>query len=236
MCPFPQIWEEIVEVVSLVPQARVQQRVDEQSVDVPLPQIMKEPVEVFKIVPQESFSDRICEQIVDVPVPQVDELEALQFQVRAISHEMHGKCSDGKSSSEEFLTKTHELEMQLGECSKKINVLRDQKSGIFGQVRDRVAECLVRDKSKLMAEIAVLESSTLEISEYKTEEEIGGVSFFYEWWCVTDINEQMGVLMEDKKSHSAAVDQLVSERRNVTGYIKGLCDQRDCRVAGVDFW
>ena len=92
------------------------------------------PVEVFKFVPQESFSDRICEQIVDVPVPQVDELEALQFQVSAISHEMHGKCSDGNSSSEEFLTKTHELDMQLGECSKTINVLRDQKSGIFGHV------------------------------------------------------------------------------------------------------
>ena len=44
---------------------------------------------------------------------------------------------------------------------------------------------------------------------------------------MTDINEQMGVLMEDKKSHSVAFNQLVSERRNATGYIKGLCDQRD---------
>ena len=41
------------------------------------------------------------------------------------------------------------------------------------------------------------------------------------------INEQMVVLMEEKKGDAAAFDQLMSERRNVTGDIKGLCDQRD---------
>ena len=36
-----------------------------------------------------------------------------------------------------------------------------------------------------------------------------------EWWCVTNINEQMGVLMEETKGHATALDQLISERDNV---------------------
>ena len=49
-----------------VPQKRVQQRSNDQFMDVPFPQIMKEIVEQFKIVPQEQFSERISEQIVEV--------------------------------------------------------------------------------------------------------------------------------------------------------------------------
>ena len=52
--------------------------------------------------------------------------------------------------------------MQLGECCKKSNALREQKSGIFGQARDRVAKCPIRKKGKLTAETAVLECITLE--------------------------------------------------------------------------
>ena len=47
-----------------------------------------------------------------------------------------------------------------------------------------------------------------------------------EWWCVTNINEQMG-LMEEKNSYATDLDQLMSERGNVMDYIKGLRDQRD---------
>ena len=36
------------------------------------------------------------------------------------------------------------------------------------------------------------------------------------------LNEQMGVLMEEKKGHATAFDHL-----NVTGYLKGFFDQRD---------
>ena len=39
--------------------------------------------------------------------------------------------------------------------------------------------------------------------------------------------------MEEKKSYSAALDQLMSERRNVTGYIKGLVDQRNKLNHGI---
>ena len=36
----------------------------------------------------------------------------------------------------------------------------------------------------------------------------------------------MGVLMEEKKGYAASFDQSMSERRNVTGFIKGVFDQR----------
>ena len=68
--PVPQHVSEIVDVVRLVPQERVQ-RIDGHVVDVPVAQIMYEFVEEFKTEPQMQFSERICEQIVDVPVPQV---------------------------------------------------------------------------------------------------------------------------------------------------------------------
>ena len=76
--------EENVDVERLVPQERVQ-RIDEQIVEVPIPQISED-----------------SEQIVDVPVPQNDVLEALQFQVRAIFHEIQGKFSDVESGKKEF--------------------------------------------------------------------------------------------------------------------------------------
>ena len=43
---------------------------------------------------------------------------------------------------------------------------------------------------------------------------------------LTKINQQLGVLMEEK-GNAAAVHQLMSECRNVTGDGKRLCDQRD---------
>ena len=51
---FPQIMEEVVEVVKLVPQARVQ-RIDEKIVEVRTTQITEEIVEEFRIVPQAIF-------------------------------------------------------------------------------------------------------------------------------------------------------------------------------------
>ena len=70
----------------------------------------------------------------DVSVSQVDVLEALQFQARAISNEIQEKHPDVGSGNEE----SHELKMQLGECSKKIKALREQQPNIFSQVGDRV--------------------------------------------------------------------------------------------------
>ena len=116
----------------------------------------------------------------------------------AMSNEIQEKCSD----KEEFLTKKHQLNMHLDECSKKTNALGVQESGILGQVRDRVAESPLKERKKVMAEIANLERSK------------------------PGINEQMGGLMEEK-GHAAAFGQLISERRNVTGCIEGLFDQRD---------
>ena len=42
---------------------------------------------------------------------------------------------------------------------------------------------------------------------------------------LTKLNEQMGLLMEEKMGYAAAFG--IDERRNVTGYIKELCVQRD---------
>ena len=64
---------DVVEVVQIIPQERIQQRIVEQIVDVPVPQVVEEILEVIKVIPQERVSERIVEQIVDVPVPQVME-------------------------------------------------------------------------------------------------------------------------------------------------------------------
>ena len=56
--------------VKLVPGERVQQRFDEQIVELLLPQISRQR-RSFEILPQEHFSEKICEQIVNVSVPQV---------------------------------------------------------------------------------------------------------------------------------------------------------------------
>ena len=63
----------------------MQQRIDEQIVEVPIPQISLD-----------------SEQIVDAPVPEVDVREALQFQVRAFSYEIQETFSDVESCKEEF--------------------------------------------------------------------------------------------------------------------------------------
>ena len=128
------------------------QRVDMQIVEVLSPQITEDMVE--------EFSETICEQTVDFSVRQVDvheitnAIEAVQLQVRAISNEIQEK----HSGKEEFLTKKQELRMQLDECSKKIDALREQNPGILGQVGDRAVE-------------SDLERNMPEFSKYNQKEE-----------------------------------------------------------------
>ena len=57
--PVPQIWEEIVEVVSLVPQEYVQRQTDERFVNVPVPPILEDIVEVVRRAPQELAQRRL---------------------------------------------------------------------------------------------------------------------------------------------------------------------------------
>ena len=52
-----QVMAEIVEVVRLIPQERVQQRTVEQIVDVAVPQVVKEIVEVVQIIPSGASLD-----------------------------------------------------------------------------------------------------------------------------------------------------------------------------------
>ena len=127
-------------MVRLAPQERVQW-IGEQKVEVSIRPISEDIVGEFKIAPKEHLMPRICEEIVNVPVAQVDVLEALQFQVRAIPYEIHWEFSDVDTGQEEFSTETHELDMQLGVCSMKINAIQVQRSGVLARVRDRVWEC-----------------------------------------------------------------------------------------------
>ena len=65
-------------------------------------------------------------------------------------------------------------------------------------------------------------SSKPEVSEYNKQEEemkrFDPCLFLTDDWCrATNINEQMGALMKEKKGYAAAFDQLMSEKRNVTG-------------------
>ena len=60
--------DEIIEVVRLTPEERVQQRTVEQIHHVPVPQVVGEIVEVVQIIPQERMSKRIIDRIADVPV------------------------------------------------------------------------------------------------------------------------------------------------------------------------
>ena len=99
--PVPQIQEQIVDVIKVIPQEQmskrlVEQIVDvpmpqilEQIVDVPVPQIMEETVEVAKLIPQERLQQRTLGETVNVPVPQIQEqivgvVEALLIAVRAL--------------------------------------------------------------------------------------------------------------------------------------------------------
>ena len=79
----PQVVDEIVEVVRLILQERVQQRAVEQIVHVPVPQVVEEKAGVVQIIHQERISKRIVDRIVDVPVvmqSQVPTVEVPQVQ------------------------------------------------------------------------------------------------------------------------------------------------------------
>ena len=76
----------------------------------------------------------------DVLVPQNDVLEALQFQLLAISQKDQRKRSDVESGKEENFTDAHELKKRFDECNTKIDALREPKIRILGQVGDRVAQ------------------------------------------------------------------------------------------------
>ena len=66
----PQVVEEILETIRIIPQERVQQRTVEQVIDVRVPQVVEQVVEVVKIIPQERIQQRTVEQIQEIPVIQ----------------------------------------------------------------------------------------------------------------------------------------------------------------------
>ena len=59
-----------VEVVRVIPQERISERINEQIVGVPVPEIMEEIDGVVKFVPQGRLKEHVVEQVVDVQVRQ----------------------------------------------------------------------------------------------------------------------------------------------------------------------
>ena len=62
---------------------------------------------------------RTVNKVVDVLVPQNDVLEALQFQLLAISQKDQRKRCVVESGKEEFFTDAHELKKRFDECNTK---------------------------------------------------------------------------------------------------------------------
>ena len=68
--PVPGIMEEILELIQLVPQERIPERIVEEISDVPVPEVMEKTVEVGKHSRQEGMQSYTVEQIVGAPFPQ----------------------------------------------------------------------------------------------------------------------------------------------------------------------
>ena len=102
--PVPQIQEQIVEVIKVIPQEQMAERIvvqivdvpmpqiPEQIVDVPVPKIMEETVEVAKLIPQERVQQRTLEETVNVPVLQI------QQQIVAVEKAVPSRGESGRSS------------------------------------------------------------------------------------------------------------------------------------------
>ena len=71
--PVPQIQEQNVDLIKVIPQEQMSKRILEQFVGVPVPQIMEETVEVAKLIAQERIQQRTLEKTVNVPVLQIQE-------------------------------------------------------------------------------------------------------------------------------------------------------------------
>ena len=97
-----------------------------------------------------------------------------------------------------------------------------------------------------MAEAADLKREKPKVSEYNCEAcraqaQIGEVLALVSGEAMEERTE--GVLMEEEEGCDAVLDHVMSERRNVMGDIKELCDQRDelneeiqGKIAGWQEW
>ena len=67
----PRIMEEIIEVICLVSQERIHERIVEETIDVPVSHVMERTIEDVKLIPQEHVRCDAVEHIVNLPVPQI---------------------------------------------------------------------------------------------------------------------------------------------------------------------
>ena len=101
--PVPQIQEQIVEAIEVIPQEQMAERIVEQIVDVsvpqileqivdvPVPQITEETDEVATLIPQERIQQRTLEETVNVPVLQIQE------QIVAVVKAVPSRGENGRS-------------------------------------------------------------------------------------------------------------------------------------------
>ena len=110
----------------LVPRERVQQRIDEQFVQVLFSQITEEIVQGFRIAPQEQLSERICDQSVYISVPLIDVqdivplakedvVEVVQVTLRKRGQDRFAKQSDAVPPDEEEIAEVRQLMTKLSE-------------------------------------------------------------------------------------------------------------------------
>ena len=111
---------------------------------------------------------------------------------------------------DEYVARTGEMRVLLGECAQKFYALHEQKGRILGQVD-------------------YLEHHKPQISEYnKKKVQMGGLDRSLSLKNqLTNINEQIVLLQDQKKGYSADFGKLISERDNVMDVLKGYLDQRD---------
>uniref|UniRef100_A0A7S0ZNP3 Uncharacterized protein n=1 Tax=Noctiluca scintillans TaxID=2966 RepID=A0A7S0ZNP3_NOCSC len=129
-------------------------------------------------------------------------VETIQQEVRSISAEIQGK-STGK---EEFMSKKNDLKANLDRCSNKITELQEQKSGILGQVTERVAE-----GKEMKAQLNKMKKTLGYTSEDAIDERIASIE--YRMWTES-------ITLKEEKKLLAEIADLKRNKPKVSEYNK----------------
>ena len=125
--PVPQVMEEIMEFIRLVPHERIRERIVEETIDVPVPQVMKE---IVKPIPQDKVQNRTAvpvrvserfEEQVDVPVPEVVEQiidvpvsQMMEDIIEVVKHISEERAQKGTVDNISLTCQFHGLGKKLG--------------------------------------------------------------------------------------------------------------------------
>ena len=119
--PIPQIQEQIVESVQVIPRELFPERIEEQIVDIPVPPTVKDIEELVQIITQERSQQRTVNQLVGAPKAQVVEEQLVAEETTQFLDEP----SSEEPSALEFLQNIiHETPVEVDRC---VLVLRREK-------------------------------------------------------------------------------------------------------------